>query len=126
MAGNATENRPKNQPDAQIASKRDAADDGRTIPPVPPQPSEDLKSHERRFRCLHCGYALMSENGFRCSECGREHERYVLERWFWGTEENRLERVLWLVRACVFLKLWVFENCPGGDHGGAQRVRAEG
>ncbi len=77
--------------------------------PTPAEPSEERKAHERRFRCLHCGYALMSENGFRCSECGREHERYVLERWFWGKEENRLERVLWLVRACVFLKLWVFE-----------------
>ncbi len=110
MAGHATENDLKNQRDTRDASKREAADDARSRPPAITQPSEDLKAHERRFRCLRCGYALMSENGFRCSECGREHERYVLERWFWGTEENRLERVLWLVRACVFLKLWVFEN----------------
>lgn len=101
MAENATQERKRNG--------REVAGPRRPGPPPPPG-SDELKKHEERFRCLHCGYRLMSESEFRCSECGREHERYVLERWFWGTEENRLERVLWLVRACVFLKLWVFEN----------------
>lgn len=73
------------------------------------QPPSAAES-DARFRCLYCGYPLMEQSQFRCPECGQEHERYVLERWFWGSEENRINRVLWLVRACLFLKLWVWSD----------------
>ena len=111
MPENATKDRQKNETEAAGARNREASAEASFNRAGPPPPrSEQRKKHEERFRCLHCGYRLMSESEFRCSECGREHERYVLERWFWGKEENRFERVLWLVKACAFLKLWVFET----------------
>ncbi|MCG3125856.1 MAG: hypothetical protein CHACPFDD_00683 [Phycisphaerae bacterium] len=72
--------------------------------PSAPAPPADDKSH---FRCLSCGYRLEEHSGFRCPECGQAHARAMLERWFGGAEQRRVERVLWLIRACLILKLWI-------------------
>jgi hypothetical protein len=91
-------------------------------PPVPPQtptpparekPRDATIQPERRFRCLRDGYPLMAENSFRCPECGTQYEQHVLERWFWGEEGMRMEHVLWMVRAAVFLKLWILPGIYG-------------
>lgn len=56
---------------------------------------------------MGCGYPLMAANGHVCSECGASYALPTLERWFGGAEASRYERVLWLVRVCAFLKLWL-------------------
>ncbi len=59
------------------------------------------------YRCLACGYPLMEQGGFRCSECGVEFEEADLRAWFDGQEASRFQLLLWLVGAVFFLKLWV-------------------
>lgn len=64
-------------------------------------------------RCLFCGYRLQPETGFRCSECGRRYDGETLARWFDGEEADRFERALWLVRACLFIRLWTLLPLSG-------------
>ena len=57
-------------------------------------------------RCLKCGYRLLLEGTLRCSECGREHSISELNDWYSGPEQRRLEHVIWLIAAGLFLRLW--------------------
>lgn len=91
------------------------------VPPISPAPAaKPLRSSTEpacesarapdgtpRYRCLHCGYPLAGESELRCSECGHSYDHQTLEYWFSGQERTRFEHVLWLVLACLFLKLLV-------------------
>lgn len=78
--------------------------------PPTPEPAAAGPAAAPPFRCLACGYHLEERSGFRCSECGQVHSREALQRWFSGPEKTRVERVLWLIRACLILKLWILPS----------------
>lgn len=58
-----------------------------------------------RFRCLYCGYPLLTVGELRCSECGRSYDEEALEYWFSGDEQQRFEHVVWLAAASLFFRL---------------------
>ncbi|MGE3182265.1 MAG: hypothetical protein AB7N71_11595 [Phycisphaerae bacterium] len=58
------------------------------------------------YRCLRCAYLLNARSGYRCSECGATHSMTLLDRWFSGEEAARVERIIWLIVALLFAKLW--------------------
>lgn len=80
-------------------------------PPLPalrPTPGNAAAADEEpRYRCLACGYPLLSDEQARCAECGRTYDAETLEHWFGGDERRRFEHVIWLVLATLFVKLLV-------------------
>lgn len=77
----------------------------------PPPPNRPAKGPSApRLRCLHCGYGLLEQSGFRCSECGTQYRIETLNRWFSGQERNRFERVLWLVRAALLIHILILPD----------------
>ena len=78
-----------------------------TIQPVQRASASNRRAAEPEYRCLACGYPLADDGELRCSECGRVHDRSTLNAWFDGDEESRLTRVIWLIVATLFLRLFV-------------------
>lgn len=87
------------------------------LPPSGPPSSADHSPRPAKSRvigeeaesprcCLHCGYLLGPSGAGRCSECGKQFAEGVLERWFGGYEQGRLEKVRWLLAAMLFAKVW--------------------
>ncbi len=74
--------------------------------PVGP-PARGRRAAAPEYRCLACGYPLLDNGNLRCSECGREHDRATLNAWFSGDEESRFTRVIWLIVATLFLRLFL-------------------
>ncbi len=95
---------------------RPPTDPGDPFPVVPPpttapkqvtQSPPSYARHPPEFRCLACGYPLLDDGELRCSECGHEHDRPTLKAWFNGDEESRFTRVIWLIVATLFLRLFM-------------------
>src|SRR5262245_49607481 len=85
------------------------------VPPVPqrrptPQPSPRLTSSDSSptYHCLECGYALLAQSNYRCSECGQTYDPGFLAAWFEGTEEDRFTHLTWLVSFALVLKSFAF------------------
>lgn len=74
----------------------------RQAAPPPPRPtsSDDAPT----YHCLECGYALLAQSGYRCSECGKRYDPGFLAAWFEGTEEDRFNHLTWLVNSALFFK----------------------
>lgn len=83
--------------------------------PAPPEPSQPVPPSP--FRCLFDGYPLQEENGYRCSECGRQFGPQLLNRWFGGAEAARFELVIWLARVCVVMSAWMLGLALAGAGG---------
>lgn len=80
----------------------------------PKDPPIDHGEDEPPYRCLRCGYGLFPEGGLRCTECGEEYSQSVLERWFFDADErDRQTRILWLIHACLVVKLWLLPEITG-------------
>lgn len=67
--------------------------------------ARELPEREPAYRCLHCGYPMLSTGSLQCTECGKSFDRDTLEHWLYGDEESRFEHVIWLILAILFLKL---------------------
>lgn len=67
-----------------------------------------LGNESAAYRCLYCGYELDPGSDMICPECGTQFTRRVLDRWFDGDEQQRLERMMWLIMAILFLKACMF------------------
>ncbi len=118
----AADQRPRNAADDEVYSVEPLNLPPRVQPAVPPPPppasasaeSEQADTLDPFYCCLACGYPLEPSSGYRCSECGQDHDRETLERWFETAEPARFERAVWLCAACLFLKLWA--PIPGFSH----------
>lgn len=84
-------------------------------PPLPPrrplprpaaQPTD--QNAKPTYHCLECGYALLAQSGYRCSECGKAYDPGFLAAWFEGTEEERFTHLTFLVNFALVAKAWAF------------------
>jgi hypothetical protein len=87
-------------------------------PPTPPLPSRrpmpqvPLRARSDdsapTYHCLECGYALLAQSGYRCSECGKTYDPGFLSAWFEGTEQDRFNHLTFLVTIACIVKVYAF------------------
>ncbi len=65
------------------------------------------------YRCLRCGYPLLPESGWRCSECGAAHQESVLRHWYSADERLRASRLQWICGAVLFAHVCTLPSAIG-------------
>lgn len=65
------------------------------------------------YRCLRCGYPLLPESGWRCSECGAAHQESTLRHWYSADERLRASRLQWICGAVLLAHVCTLPSAVG-------------